>query len=91
MWLPKEIVTNVERVARVYYIDKSDSDLWNKNRKDGEVRIFCGWGWVGKDMRRQGFKSMSSCYRDAYYELVERSSAPSMAKGRLRLVGRRAA
>ena len=88
-WIPLDVVEDVQRVARVEYTDMNATKNWNEHRRDGELRLLTGWGWTAKSGRqfRQGFKSETVCYRDAWYELVQKSSAPPVA--RLRVVASR--
>jgi hypothetical protein len=90
MWIPKNIVDRVDEVALIYYVDKTTTALWNRNRLQGELRLLTGWGWAMKSggRRRQGFKTKTVAYRDAYYALIQRREAPSVSsRGKhLRLV-----
>jgi hypothetical protein len=79
MWLPNTIIESVDEYARIYYIDAKMCQNWNTHRKEGELRMLTGWCWVSKtDTRnsRQGFKTMTVAYRDAYYALVRKELAP---------------
>lgn len=81
MWFANDIVTAVERVARIRYVDKINAQLWNQNRRDGELRLLTGWSWTakgGSGKHRQGFKTMSAAYRDAYYALIQHIDAPGI-------------
>ncbi len=89
MWLPNDIIADVDRVARIYYVAVADTKLWNEHRREGELRLLTGWAWSARnDPRafRQGFKTPTVAYRDAWYSLVEHREAPSIARPRLRVV-----
>jgi hypothetical protein len=90
MWLPNDVIDAVDRVARIHYVDRRFCNSWNEHRKEGELRLLTGWAWTSKTDRhahRQGFKTMTVCYRDAYYSLVRKEIAPAMRP--LRVVGGR--
>lgn len=72
MWIPNNIIADVDAVARVYYIGKLEAKRWNEHRGEDELRLFTGWCWTEKSGQRfqQGLKTMSACYRDAWYVLV---------------------
>ena len=42
MWLPNNIIADVERVARIYYVAVNDTKLWNEHRREGELRLLTG-------------------------------------------------
>ena len=88
MWLPSNIIADVDRVARIHYVDVSATRLWNEHRQPGELRLLTGWCWTAKDRSsfRQGFKTPTVAYRDAFYSLVKREAAPPIARSRLRVV-----
>ena len=88
MWLPNDTLEAVKHLARVYYIDVASTQLWNKNRREGELRMLTGWCWISRDghIERHGFKTITVAYRDAYYALVEKRTAPSVGRPRLRRV-----
>ena len=88
MWLPANIIADVERVARIYYVAVADTKLWNEHRREGELRLLTGWCWTARNGRafRQGFKTATVAYRDAWYALVKESEAPPIARPRLRVV-----
>lgn len=87
MWLPTEITKAVDAIARVYYVDAGMCANWNAYRKEGELRMLTGWCWSSGDRHRQGFKTETVCYRDAYYALIKRTAAPiSRRRGNLRVV-----
>lgn len=88
MWLPNDIIASVDRVARIEYVDANTCLSWNRHRRDGELRLLTGWAWTerGSSHQRQGFKTMTVAYRDAYYALVRKSASPSLTRARLRVV-----
>ena len=92
MWLPKSVIESVDGRAHVRYIGVADTAAWNKHRQAGELRLLTGWCWTAKSGRefRQGFKTETVCYRDAYYSLVSNSAAPPIARPRLRVITRAA-
>lgn len=87
MWLPNDIIAAVDRIARITYINVADTKLWNEQRNKDELRLLTGWAWTARNgsAHRQGFKTQTVAYRDAYYELVRRSVAPPVAGARRRL------
>jgi hypothetical protein len=89
MWLPADIVKQVEKVARIRYVSRQECELWNANRRRNELRLLTGWEWIerGGDQHCQGFKTMTVAYRDAYYRLIKSEAAPSVAgRASLRVV-----
>lgn len=86
MWLPDHVVAQVERVAHVYYVGVADTKRWNQHRKHDELRLLTGWAWAAKSggAFRQGFKTMTVAYRDAWYSLVSNSVAPTISPRRSR-------
>lgn len=38
MWLPQDIVAEIDRVARFYYISVAHTKAWNEHRSEGEDR-----------------------------------------------------
>lgn len=82
MWLPKSVIDEVNKVARVSYISRNATGTWNKYRREGELRLMTGWAWTSRDgsAHRQGFKTMTVCYRDAYYSLIRAEVAPFLSK-----------
>jgi hypothetical protein len=88
MWLPDDVVAAVDRVARIHYVAKADTKLWNEHRRPGELRLLTGWCWTAKSgtAHRQGFKTKTVCLRDAWYVLVQHTEAPSVTRPRLRVV-----
>jgi hypothetical protein len=78
MWLPATVIAEVDEAARIIYIDVAATDRWNRHRHKDELRLLTGWAWiarVGGDYR-QGFKTKTVAYRDAYYSLCRRQVAP---------------
>ena len=89
MWLPNDIIEAVDAVCRIYYIDRDACMKWNEHRRSGELRLLTGWCWAAKTGRehRQGFKTMTVAYRDAYYAVVRRESTPHISeRAALRIV-----
>ena len=86
MWLPNNVVADVDAVARIHYVNVADTQKWNSYRQENELRLLTGWCWTAKNGKsfRQGFKRQTVCYRDAWYELVKKQDAPLIA--RLRVV-----
>jgi len=80
MWLPNDVVVSVDDTARIYYVTVLDCKRWNEYRREGELRMLTGWMWVAKSggLYQQGLKTKTQCYRDAYYRLVVKKSAPSI-------------
>lgn len=80
MWLPNDIVEQVDHVAMIHYVDMNYAARWNKYRKGNELRMLTGWAWLSKrdNQYRYGFKSRTICYRDAWYSLVKRSGLPTL-------------
>ena len=78
MWLPNDIILQVDQVALIYYIDVNHTKRWNTYRKENELRLLTGWAWVSKvsGAYRYGFKTKTVAYRDAYYTLVLKTSQP---------------
>ena len=91
MWLPANIIKDVDEVARIYYINVAESQRWNAHKGEGELRMLTGWCWSAKnsDQHRYGFKTITIAYRDAWYELVKKQATPSIHKFRV-IRGRRA-
>lgn len=88
MWLPKRVCAEVEARARIIYIDSAATARWNKYRRDGELRLLTGWAWIAKNGRdaRQGFKTRTVAYRDAYYALISNEAAPDFHRPRVRVI-----
>lgn len=90
MWLKSSVVAEVERLALVRYVSAAECKLWNEHRREGELRLFCGWMWAARrgGGYQGGLRTRSAALRDAWYQLVALERAP---RPRLRLVARRAA
>jgi hypothetical protein len=73
MWFPDSIITEVDEVAHIRYINENETRQWNEHRRKGELRLFTGWAWVARhgNKQQQGLKTKSAAYRDAYYALVK--------------------
>lgn len=84
MWLPQNIVEQVEKVARIRYITKAECELWNAHRHKNELRLLTGWEWIARDgsAHCQGFKTITVAYRAAFYALIRHEDAPSLPLGR---------
>lgn len=93
MWLPASVISEVEALAHIRYINATDCERWNKHRRDGELRMLTGWCWTSKDghHHRQGLKTQTVCIRDCWYELVQHAATPSINRPRLRVITRKAA
>jgi hypothetical protein len=95
MWIKASIVEDVNKVARVWFIDWTMAQGWNAKRRDGELRMMTGYVWTSRDgtQERVAFRTMTAAYIDAYHVLVERASPPRLSRPRLRVVrdGERAA
>ena len=81
MWLPANIIQDVDDVARIYYINAEETKRWNANRREGELRMLTGWCWSSKksnSQHRYGFKTITVAYRDAWYELVQQNVTPTL-------------
>lgn len=88
-WLTNAVITEVERRARIFYVDKAMCASWNNNRSKEDLRLLSGWCWVqrgGNRVHAQGFKTRSVCIRDCYYTLLKQEVAPSPLTPRLKLV-----
>ena len=92
MWLPTNIIAEVDALARIYYIGMDACVQWNKHRHADELRLLTGWCWSSRDgaSYRQGFKTQTVCYRDAYYTLIRHEVAP-ISRPRLRILNRNVA
>jgi hypothetical protein len=88
MWFPNKIIQEVDAVARVHYVGVAHTRLWNEHKRDGELRLLTGWCWTAKDNsnHRQGYKTLSAAYRDAWYVLVQQTEAPVVRRQRLRVM-----
>lgn len=89
MWIVKEVITRVDQVAVVHYVDMQACKAWNDHKMPGDIRLLTGWTWTAKDggLYQQGLKTKTQCYRDAYYRLILRTHAPALnRKVRIRRV-----
>ena len=88
MFFTSDIIAAVDDVASIRYLNGRYCKLWNKHRRDGELRMLTGWVWTAKDgsVSRGGFKTISVAYRDCYYVLVQHASVPGLTSRRPRLV-----
>jgi hypothetical protein len=89
MWLTNDVITETERLVRVFYVDKAMCRNWNEHRSKDDLRLLSGWCWVQKGGNRahaQGFKTRSVCLRDAYYTVVKKELAPGPITPRLKLI-----
>jgi hypothetical protein len=95
MWIKASIVEDVNKVARVWFIDWTMAQVWNAKRREGELRMMTGWVWTSRDgsQERVAFRTITAAYIDAHYTLVARAAAPRISRPRLRVVreGERAA
>jgi hypothetical protein len=89
MWLPANIIAEVDAVARIYYINGTETKRWNDNRSKDELRMLTGWCWTSKrgDQHSYGLKTITVAYRDAWYKLVRNAETPTI--NRLRLYTRK--
>ena len=85
MWIKSEIVEDVDRVARVWFISWDMAQGWNAKRREGELRMMTGWVWTSRDgkQERVAFRTMTAAYIDCHYTLVARAAAPRLARPRL--------
>jgi hypothetical protein len=85
MWIKSEIVDDVDRVARVWFISREMAQGWNTKRREGELRMMTGWVWTSRDgkQERVAFRTMTAAYIDAHYTLVARAAAPRLARPRV--------
>lgn len=82
MWLPNNIIAEVDRVAVIRYVNVAETKLWNEHRREGELRLLTGWTWIARNGRehRQGFKTMTVAYRDAYYAPIRNEAVPKLPR-----------
>jgi hypothetical protein len=83
MWLNKQLVTDVHERVRVFYVSWAAACHWNERRDKDEPRIFGGWYWAHGRTENGPFRSMSACYRDAWYKVVARTEAPRLYRREL--------
>lgn len=90
MWLPQSVISDVNRHARVFYIDSEMTWRWNEHRRKGEPRLMCGWCWESKHgpESQTGINSKTQAYLFAHLALVAGMTAPRYR--RLRVVARAA-
>lgn len=88
MWIAKEVITRVDEVATVHYVDLQACKDWNQHRRSHELRLLTGWTWTAKvgSSYQQGLKTKTQCYRDAYYRLILRTNAPALQRRVIRRV-----
>lgn len=93
MRMPNNILAAVDRIARITYVNRANTKLWNAHRSADELRLLTGWAWSARNgsAHRQGYKTMSAAYRDAYYELIKHTAAPTFLKVKIVRGGRKAA
>lgn len=82
MWLPNDVVAEVDRVAIIRYVGVAETKRWNEHRREGELRLLTGWTWIARNGRshRQGFKTQTVAMRDAYYALIREQATPKLAR-----------
>lgn len=82
--MPADIVAEVDRIAVISYVNVGATHAWNAQRREGELRLLTGWAWVTRrgGVSRQGFKTRTVAYRDAYYALVRDQDAPHILRNR---------
>ena len=76
MWLPNKIIEDVEDQVTVFYVDYATTRYWAETREKGEPLVFSGWYWAKGPREGGPFKSRSSCYRDAWFRVVQRRTPP---------------
>jgi hypothetical protein len=90
MWLTSSVIEQVDELAFIRYINVQDAMSWNIQRRPEEIRLLTGWEWIARrgHLHRQGFKTQTVAYRDAYYTLVRHEDAPSLliTRSTLRIV-----
>ena len=64
MWIKSEIVDDVDRVARIWFISWDMAQAWNTKRREGELRMMTGWVWTSRDgkQERVAFRTMTAAY-----------------------------
>lgn len=85
MYFERAVIDAVDRVAIVQYLNQEGCVAWNRYRKEGELRLLTGWVWTSRvdGTQQQGFKTVSACYRDAYYVLIKNRAQPQIARNKL--------
>ncbi len=77
MRLRVEYVHAVDKVCRIAYVNGEITKYFNARRKDSsEPCILSGWFWVSGGREGGPFKSLSACYRDAYFRQVLKITPP---------------
>lgn len=86
-YFAKPIITEVGRVARIYYVDRNQTAAWNTHRREGELRLLTGWCWIAKhgDAYQMGMKTRSAAIRHCWYVLVHKAEEPGVRKRTLKL------
>jgi hypothetical protein len=86
MWIRQGMVAEVEKAARVFYIDQALTQRWNEHRKADEPRLMTGWCWQARsgEAHRTGIKTVTACYIDAWYALVAHQRPPRVNPRALR-------
>ena len=81
MWLPQKIIQAVtDTVDEVFYVSFQTAKVFNEGRERGTPMVFSGWYWARGTQEGGPFKSQSSAYRDAWYELISNARAPALHK-----------
>jgi hypothetical protein len=76
MWLPNALVSEVEDLVSVFYVNYATTRLWAEHREKGEPLVFSGWYWAKGPREGGPFKSRSACFRDAWYHMVQKRTPP---------------
>lgn len=91
MWITMDVIKQVDKVARIRYITRSECELWNAHRRNGELRMLTGWEWIARDLSGRhghGYKTMTVAYVQAFYTLVKGEQAPQIAISKTALKAR---
>jgi hypothetical protein len=80
MWLSKQIREDVTAEVRVFYVHWEAAKQWNEKRDKDEPRVFTGWYWAHRGDEGGPFKSMSACYRDAWFRAVQHRAPPRLQR-----------
>jgi hypothetical protein len=93
MWVSKTIIDEVDRAARIFFIDMTMTARWNEHRRADEPRLMGGWAWEAKvgGESRTGIRSLTAAYIDAWYALIQKTEAPTYRRRRLQVVASRRA
>lgn len=90
MLITNAIIADVDRAARIFYINQDLAAGWNKNKRGDELRMLTGWMWVSRanpNNFRRSLKTVTAAYIDAWYALVHRQDVPRIeVPARLRVV-----